>query len=131
VIQTVVPSSTRHAVLGSKILLLGTDVEKFTLLRSAESDRKDTGLHEETSRGLFQSCSCWRPESLRGRPIDFALRDSGGLRQVRDEAPGAGVAQGGTPGAYPDKCPPGDAALPVENEHRDHRLLGGRRSRWK
>src|SRR2546423_7037822 len=82
------------------------------------------GLHEETSGGLFQSCSCWRPESLRGRPIDFPLRDGGRFCQVCDEAARAGIAQGGTASTYPDQFSPGGAAVPVENEHCDDRLLG-------
>src|SRR5262245_47659133 len=105
--------------------------QKFTLPEGVESDRRNGGLHEETSRGLFQSCSCWRPESLRGRTIHFSLRDCGGLREVRDEAAGAGVAQSGTAGPYPDEFTPGSSALPVENEHCYDCVLGGRTSQRK
>src|SRR5262245_66656379 len=100
--------------------------QKFTLPEGVESGRRSGGLHEETSRGLFQSCSCWRPESLRGRTIHFSLRDSGGFREVRDEAAGAGVAESGTAGPYPDQFPPGGPAISVENEYRHDSLLGGR-----
>src|SRR4030095_7981282 len=98
---------------------------------SAESDRRSGGLHEKTSRGLFQSCSCWRPESLRGRTIHFSLRDGGGFRKVRDEAARAGVAESGTAGSYPDEFPSGSPAVSLENEHRHDSFLGGRTGRRK
>src|SRR5262249_17378490 len=81
------------------------------LPKRAESDRTSDGLHEATSRGLFQSCGCWRPKSLRGRTIHFSLRDRGGFREVRDEAARTGVAEGGTAGPYPDQFPSGGPAL--------------------
>src|SRR5262245_2700121 len=105
--------------------------QKFTLPEGVESDRRNGGLHEETSRGLFQSCSCWRPESLRGRTIHFSLRDGGGFREIRDEAAGAGVAESGTAGPYPDQFPTGGPTVPVENEYCHHRILGGGRSQRK
>ena len=74
---------------------------------------------------LSQSGDCWRPESLRGRAIYFPLCDGGGFRQVRDEAARAGDDQSGTAGPHPDQLPPGDAALPVENEYRNDGVLGG------
>ena len=90
---------------------------------------EDGGVcNEETSCGLSQSGDCWRPESLRGRTIHFSLCDGVGFRQVRDEAAGAGDAQSGTAGPHPDQLPPGDPALPVENEYRNDRVLGGGKS---
>ena len=74
---------------------------------------------------LFQSCSCWRPGSLRGQTIQGCLRHRGRFSLVHDEASGAGVAQSGTAGPYPDQFPPGGPAVSVEDEHRDYCVLGG------
>src|SRR5262245_16314666 len=103
----------------------------LSLPPGAKSDTRHSGLHEETFRGLFQSCSCWRPESLRGRTVHFSLRDCGGFREIRDEAAGAGVAESGTASPYPDQFPPGGPAVSVENEYCHHRILGGGTSRRK
>src|SRR5207247_10153447 len=81
-----------HAASPGKITCFtGASSEDSACLR-AGNQIEDCGVcNEETSCGLSQSGDCWRPESLRGRTIQFSLRDGGGFREVRNEAAGAGV----------------------------------------
>src|SRR5439155_14772901 len=54
----------------------------------------------------------------------FSLRDGGRLCEVRDETAGAGAAQSRTAGLYPDQLASCGAALSVEDQYRDHGILG-------